>query len=445
MTHGAYLVTATVVAVGLLLVLILAVKMHAFLAMLISSMALALAAGMSGPQTLKSIQIGVGDALGFVAVVVALGAMLGRFTEYSGGGRVLADWLLDKFGLNRANWAGLATGFLVGLPVFFEVGFVILAPLTWNLAKESKKPLLFFALPVAAALTLLHSLAPPHPAPSVAAQMLGADMGRTILFGVALSIPLMVVSGIWYGKWISSRISPALPAMAGVPAGSDPVASRAPSVGLVVSLLSLPVILIFAATLADLLNLPGKAAVDFIGHPFSALLITVLAAGYFLGTRRGLSSTDVTRLATDSLKPVATLLLIIGGGGAFKQVIVDCGVAPYAGQLLASTGISPLLIAFLLAVGLRAAAGSATVAIVTTAGVLAPLMKQFVSYRPEMLVLAVCCGGTALSHVNDAGFWIVKEYLGMTVSETLQSWTVMKLISGVLGIAVLLAVQFLWF
>jgi gluconate transporter len=445
LTHGAYLFTATVVAVGLLLVLILAVKMHAFLAMLISSMGLGLAAGMPGAQVLKSIQTGVGDALSFVAVVVALGAMLGRFTEYSGGGRVLADWLLEKFGLKRASWAGLATGFLVGLPVFFEVGFVILAPLTWNLAKESKKSLLFFALPMAAALTLLHSLAPPHPAPSVAAQMLGADMGRTILFGVALSIPLMIVSGIWYGTWISRRISPALPALADEPAGIEPVASRPPSVGLVVSLLALPVILIFAATVADLLKLPGKAAFDFIGHPFSALLITVLAAGYFLGTRRGLTPTDVTRLATDSLKPLATLLLIIGGGGAFKQVIVDCGVAPYAGQLLASTGISPLLIAFLLAVALRGAAGSATVAIVTTAGILAPLMKQFSSYRPEMLVLAVCCGGTALSHVNDAGFWIVKEYLGMTVSETLQSWTVMKLISGVVGISLLLAVQSLWF
>jgi gluconate transporter len=403
LSHGAYLVTATVVAVGLLLLLILAAKMHAFLALLISSMALGLAAGMPGAQVLKSIQTGVGDALSFVAVVVALGAMLGRFTEYSGGGGVLADWLLDKFGLKRASWAGLAAGFLVGLPVFFEVGFVILAPLTWNLAKESKRSLLFFALPMAAALTVLHSLAPPHPAPSVAAQMLGADMGRTILFGVALSIPLMIVSGIWYGTRISSRISPALPTLATQPANNEPAALPPPSVGLVVSLLAMPVILILAATLADLFKLPGKAAYDFIGHPFSALLITVLAAGYFFGIRRGLSPGEVTRLATDSLKPLATLLLIIGGGGAFKQVIVDCGVAPYTGQLFASTGISPLLVAFLLAVALRAAAGSATVAIVTTAGILAPLMKQFAGYRPELVVLAVCCGGTTLSHVNDSG------------------------------------------
>ena len=444
MSHGLYLVTVTVAAVALLLVLILGVKMHAFLALLISSMALGLAAGEAPLPVLKSMQAGVGDSLSFVAVVVGLGAMIGRFVEYSGGGRVLADWLLARFGQKRGDWAGLATGFLVGLPVFFEVGFVILAPLTWSLAKESRRSILFFGLPMAAALTVLHSLAPPHPAPSVAAQMLGADMGQTILFGVALSIPLMVVSGIWYGNWISGRIAPALPALATESSAGEPAPSRTPSVGLIVVLLALPVLLIFAATLADILKLPGKAAFDFIGHPFSALLITVLTSGYFLGIRQGLSPAGVTRLATDSLKPLATLLLIIGGGGAFKQVIVDSGVAPYTGHLLAATRISPLLIAFSISVALRAATGSATVAIVTAAGVLAPMMKQFSGYHPEMMVLAVCCGGTALSHVNDAGFWIVKEYLGMTVTETLRSWTVMKLVSGAVGIVLLLVVQALW-
>ena len=426
----------------MLLALILAVRMHAFLALFITSMALGLAAGMEPLKLIKSMQSGVGDAMSFIAIVIGFGAMIGRFVEHSGGGRVLADWLLDKFGRDRGQWAVLTAAFLVGLPVFFEVGFIILAPLVWNLARESKRSLLVFGMPLAAAMTILHSLVPPHPAPSVAAQLLGADIGRTILYGIMLSIPLMVLGGIVYGGWIAKRIFPPLPALADLPVAGDTHGSP-PGVLTVIVLLILPVLLIFAATIAGMLKSPGKAAYEFVGHPFTALLIATLSAMLFLGTRRGLNREQVTKLATDSLGPVATLLLIIAGGGAFKQVIVDCGVAPYAGGLLASSHISPLLVCFITAAGMRAAQGSATVAIVTAAGILAPLMKQFSGYSPEILVLAVCCGGSSLGHVNDAGFWLVKEYLGMTVGETLRTWTVMKIIIGVTGICVLLFVQ-LW-
>lgn len=440
--NGTYLILITLAAIGVLLALILAVRLHPFLALFITSMALGLAAGMEPLKLIKSMQSGVGDALSFIAIVIGFGAMIGRFVEHSGGGRVLADWLLGKFGRDRAQWAVLTAAFLVGLPVFFEVGFIILAPLVWNLARESKRSLLVFGMPLAAAMTILHSLVPPHPAPSVAAQLLGADIGRTILYGVMLSIPLMIIGGIVYGGWIAKRISPPLPAIADQPVAGDAHGSP-PGVLTVIVLLILPVLLIFAATIAGMLKSPGKAAYEFIGHPFTALLIATMSAMFFLGTRRGLNREQVTRLATDSLGPVATLLLIIAGGGAFKQVIVDCGVAPYAGGLLASSHISPLLVCFLTAAGMRAAQGSATVAIVTAAGILAPLMKQFSGYSPEILVLAVCCGGSSLGHVNDAGFWLVKEYLGMTVGETLRTWTVMKIIAGVTGICVLLFVQ-LW-
>jgi gluconate transporter len=440
--NGNYLIIITLASIGVLLALILVVRLHAFLALFITSMALGLAAGMEPLKLIKSMQAGVGDALSFIAVVIALGAMIGRFVEYSGGGRVLADWLLAKFGRDHAQWAVLTAAFLVGLPVFFEVGFIIVAPLVWNLARESKRSLLVFGMPLAAAMTILHSLVPPHPAPSVAAQLMGADIGRTIIYGIALSIPLMIIGGIVYGGWIAKRISPRLPAIADLPIATDTNQSP-PGVFTVILLLILPVLLIFSATLADMLKAPGKAAYDFFGHPFTALLIAVLAAMFFLGTRRGLNREQVTKLATDSLAPVATLLLIIAGGGAFKQVIVDCGVAPYAGKLLAATQISPLLVCFITAAGLRAAQGSATVAIVTAAGILAPLMKQFSGYSAEILVLAVCCGGSSLGHVNDAGFWLVKEYLGMTVGETLRTWTVMKIIIGTVGISVLLLVQ-LW-
>jgi gluconate transporter len=438
LAHGPYLVLITIIAIGLLLGLILYVRMHAFLALMVSSMALGLAAGMTPVKLMHSLQAGVGDSLSFIAVVVGLGAMIGRFLEYCGGGRELADWLLRRLGPARAHWASLCAGFLVGLPVFFEVGFIILAPLTWSFGRESKRSLLFFALPMAAALTIVHSLVPPHPAPSVAAQLLGADIGRTILYGIALSIPTMIISGIWYGVWISKRISPSIPSFAAKVTTEDAGLRKPPSVGLVILILLLPILLIFAATIADMQKWPGRGFFEFIGHPFTALLLTVLACGYFFGMRRGLSGEQVTKLATESLSPIAALLLIIAGGGALKQVIVDSGVAPYAGHALAATSLSPLLIAFIIATALRAALGSATVAIVTASGILAPMLKQFGGVSPELLVMAVCCGGTSISHVNDAGFWIVKEYLGMTVTETLRSWTVMKIISAVLGMAIVL-------
>jgi gluconate transporter len=444
--NGPYLIALTVAAIGLLLVLILAVKLHAFLGLMLASMALGLAAGMGPQKTLKSMQAGFGDALGFIAVVVALGAMIGRFLEYSGGGRALADWLLFKFGRERAVWAVTVTAFLVGLPIFFEVGFIILVPLVWNLARESKRSLLYYGLPTACALTVLHSMVPPHPAPAAAAQLLGADLGRTILYGVVVSIPMVLTGGMLYGGWISKRIFVPVPAIATRPpeattkdATTKQVAP--PSVGVVVLLLILPVLFIFAATISSLTHSPGEAILGFLGHPFSALLVTTLLTMVFFGFQRGLDRNQVTKMATDSLMPVGTLLVIMGGGGAFKQVIVDSGVGQYAGKLLAASAISPLLVAYIVSATMRAAQGSATVAIITAAGIIAPLVKSIPGYTPEMIVLALCAGGTCLSHVNDAGFWIVNEYYGMTVPQTLRSWTAMKVITSITGITIILAAQ----
>src|SRR5712692_3427381 len=245
---GPGLILLTLASIALLLFLILVVKLHAFLALMLSSMALGLAAGMPPVSVLKSMQSGFGEALGFIAVVVGLGAMIGRFIEHSGGGRALADWLLARFGRERAAWAMLAAAFLVGLPIFFEVGFIILAPLVWSLARESKRSLLYYGLPMTAALTITHALVPPHPAPSAAAQLLGADLGRTILYGVAVSIPMAIVGGIFYGGWIARRMFIPVPAMAGLP---EPERQQAaPAAGLVALVLVLPVLLIFAATIA---------------------------------------------------------------------------------------------------------------------------------------------------------------------------------------------------
>jgi len=439
---GPGLLVLTVTSIGLLLFLILVVKLHAFLALLLSAMALGLTAGMAPVAVLKSLQSGFGEALGFIAVVVGLGAMIGRFIEHSGGGRALADWLLDKFGRDRAAWALLVAAFLVGLPIFFEVGFIILAPVIWSLGRESKRSLLFYGMPVIAALSATHSLVPPHPAPAAAAQLLGADLGKIILYGIALSIPMAILGGLVYGPWIAKRIFVPVPAMAGT---EEPARTKsAPSVGLVALILVLPVLLILGASIAGAWNLPGKGAASFFGHPFTALIVATLAAMIAFGATRGLDRNQISRLTVDACAPIGTLLLIMGGGGAFKQVIVDSGAGLYAGKLLAASSVSPLVVAYLVAASMRVAQGSATVAIITAAGIIAPLVKQVPGYRPEMIVLAVCCGGTILSHVNDAGFWLVNEYFGMAVPQTLKSWTTMKVIMSLFGFALVLAAQAVW-
>lgn len=425
MPPGPQLLYLTLGAVALLLVLILWVRLHAFLALLLTSMALGLACGMAPAKLLKSIQNGFGEALGFIAVVVALGAMIGRFIEHSGGGRALAERLLAAFGEKQAVWAVLCASFLIGLPLFFEVGFVILAPLAISLARTTGRSLLYYGLPIACALTVTHAMVPPHPAPAAAAQLFNADLGKVILYGIAFSIP-MTLAGVVYAGWISKRLFVGIPENAPAPVTVD----TPPSPWLVGLLLVLPVILIFGGTLYP--------AMGFFGHPFTALTVTTLAAMYVFGVRRGLTRDQMGKLANDCLGPMGALLAIMGGGGAFKQVIVDSGVGPYAGRLLVEANISPIVLAYFVACAMRIAQGSATVAIITAAGIVAPLVKDIPGYTPEVLVLAICAGGTVLSHVNDAGFWIVNQMYGMTVPQSLRSWTVMKVITSAVGILLIL-------
>jgi gluconate transporter len=437
--HGTYLILITVASIALLLLLILAVKLHAFLTLIICSMALGLAAGMPPEKVLKSIQTGFGDSLGFIAVVVGLGVMIGRYLESSGGGVALADWLLARFGKDRAAWAMLIAAFLVGLPIFFEVGFIILAPLVWNLARETKRSLLFYGIPMALALTITHSLVPPHPAPAAAAQLLGADLGKTILYGIALAIPIAIVSGILCGNWFGKRIFLPVPEMASTAPATREGGGAAPPVWAVVLLLILPVLLIFGATVANLAHLPFQGVAVFIGHPFTALTITALLSLYFFGIRRGVSREKAVKMAADALAPMGALLCIMGGGGAFKQVIVDSGVGAVAGRLLVTSSISPLIVVFVIAAAMRVAQGSATVAIITAAGIVAPIVKGIPGYSPEMIVLALCCGGSGASHVNDSGFWLVNQYFGMTVPQTFKTWTLPKILGSLVGIGIILA------
>jgi gluconate transporter len=388
---------------------------------------------------LKSIQNGFGEALGFIFVVLGLGAIIGAYVEHSGGGRVLADWLLERFGRDRAAWAILCAAYLVGLPIFFEVGFIILVPLVWNLARESKRSLLLYGMPLAGALTVTHALVPPHPAPAAAAQLLGANLGQAILYGIALSFPMAVIGGILYGGWISKRIYLQIPEMA-TRLDAPSSTQRPPNVALVVLILLLPVLVILAATVAG----PSNNPMIFLGHPFTALAVTALGAMFFLGAQRGLNRKQLSDLATASLAPIGSLALIMGAGGALKQVIVDTGAGAYAGKLLASSNISLLLVAYIIAGSMRLAQGSATVSIITAAGLVAPLVKAVSGYRPEFVYLAVCCGGTSVSHVNDAGFWLVNQYFGMTVPQTFKTWSAMKVIMSLVGLGMLLVMQAIW-
>jgi gluconate transporter len=441
MVEGPALLVLTLGAVVLLLLLILVLKLHAFFSLLLASMALGLGAGMAPARVLKSIQGGFGDALGFIAVVVALGAVIGRLLEHSGGGRALAQWLLDKTGQRHAVWAVFFAAFLVGLPIFFEVGFIILVPFVYSLARQSGKSLLYFGLPVAAALTVTHAMVPPHPAPSAAAQLLGADMGKAILYGVALSVPMALAGGMGYGLWIAGKLHVPVPETA--PAEPPRGGNNAPHPLAAAFLLALPVLLIFAASVAEFARAPGRAAWQFFGHPFTALMLAALAAMAVFGLRRGLDRAGLFRLAEEALKPLGSLLAIIGGGGAFKQIIVDSGAGAYAGRLLAGSFLSPLLVAYLVALALRVAQGSATVAIITAAGIVAPLVQGLPGYSPEIVLMALCAGGTALSHVNDAGFWLVNQCLGLSVPDTLRTWTAMKVVTSVAGILCVFAAHWL--
>ncbi len=412
-------------AIALVLALILVLRLHAFLALLIASFAMGLAAGLPVPQVLKSIQAGFADALGFISVVVGLGAMIGGYLEHSGGGVSLADWLIARFGRDKSAWALAVAAFLVGLPIFFEVGFIILAPLVFSLTREGKRSLIIYGMAMAAPLTVLHSMIPPHPAPAAAAQLLGVDLGQAILYGMLISIPMTLAGGMWYGGWMGRRMNLPVPANAMQPERS----ANPPSPWSIIFLLILPVLLIVGATLA-----PKNPFWALVGHPFSALLIALLAAMIMLGNMRGLNRDQIANIAMKSLVPVGSLLLIMGAGGAFKQIIVDTGAGAMAGKALAATPVSPLLAGFLIALGIRVAQGSATVAIITAAGIMALIVKVLPNYHPLAMYLAVCCGGSSVSHVNDAGFWLVQQYFGTTVPETLKSWTAMKVVSAIVGL-----------
>lgn len=442
---GSTLIMIAVASIFVLLFLVMRTKLHAFVALLLVSLLLGIAAGMPLGDVIQSIQNGMGGTLGFVAVVVGLGAMFGKMLEVSGGAERLAATLIAKFGEDKAPWALGVTGFIVAIPVFFDVGFIILVPIVYSLAKKTGKSLLHYGIPLLAGLAVTHSFIPPTPGPIAVAELVGAELGWVILFGVLAGIPSMILAGPVFGRYIGKRIHLTIPDYMDIK--EQEYDKELPSFGMIISLILIPLVLILFNTLSAVVLDEGnqiREILTFLGHPFVALTIATILTFFFLGTRRGYSRQEVQDIATKALEPAGIIILVTGAGGVFKQVLIDSGVGDVLGQMMGDSALPPIVLAFLIASAVRVAQGSATVSMVTAAGLIAPLLEITGTTGPALglIVISIAAGATVLSHVNDSGFWLVNRYFGMNVKDTLKSWTVMETIIGLTGFVVVLILSF---
>lgn len=422
-----FLVIAAAIALQIFLT---ARKLSPFLSLLVVAIPMGLLLGMSPAELLKTIDAGVGSTLGGLALVIVLGAILGKVLEESGAAEKIAITLVGRFGERHIQWALLLTGFLVGIPLYFNAGFIILVPLIFSLARRTGLPILYLAIPTVASLSTTHCFLPPHPGPVVLVNAFGADMGLTLLYGIAMAVPAVVIAGPLLGRRLQS-INPPLPDLF--------TASEAPRElpgGWSSFLVALsPVLLISISVLADALLPEGLArtALLFLGNPTVALLLATLVAFWWLGYRRGVGLEVQTRWLNAAIAGIAVILLIITAGGVFKQVLVDSGVGARIAALSTSWHMPPLVFAWLATAVLRVMIGSATVAVITAAGIVSPLIAS-TGASPELMVLAVGAGSVFGSHVNDSAFWMFKEFFGLSMSQTFRSWTVMESLISVIGL-----------
>lgn len=441
---GSTLILIAVAGIFLLLFLVMRTKLHAFVSLLLVSLLVGIAAGMPLGDVIASIQNGMGGTLGFVAVVVGLGAMFGKMLEVSGGAERLAQTLVNKFGEDKAQWALVITGFIVAVPVFFDVGFIILVPIVYGLAKKTGRSLLYYGIPLLAGLAVTHSFIPPTPGPIAVANLIGAELGWVILFGVIAGIPAAILAGPIFGKYIANKIHVTIPDY--MEFEEIDTSKELPSFKMIVSLISIPLVLILANTLSAVLLEEGNSIrtfLTFMGHPFVALTIATLLTFIFLGTRRGYTRDEVQEIATKALEPAGIIILVTGAGGVFKQVLIDSGVGDVLGEMMAGSPLPAIVLAFLIATVVRVAQGSATVSMVTAAGLITPLLEiqNITGAALGLIVIAIASGATVLSHVNDSGFWLVNRYFGLDVKDTLKSWTMMETIIGLTGFVVVFLIS----
>lgn len=441
MSHNLTLLVWTFITIVFLIVFIAKLKWNPFVTLLISALMLGLLTGMKPQDVVQSITQGLGGTLGTIAIVIALGTMLGKMMAESGGAEQIATTLIDKFGESRVHWAMLLVGFIVGIPVFFEVGVILLIPIVFTVARKTNKSLLQIGIPILAGLSTVHGLVPPHPAPMIAIDAYQADLGHTILYSLLIGIPTAIIAGPIFGKFIGKRIQVQPPAKL-----AEQFAQKSnrplPGFGITLFTILLPVILMLIGSVADIVDPQGVSSLSvfckFIGHEIIALLIAVVFSFFSFGYTRGFKKEDLSRFTSECLAPTATIILIIGGGGAFKQVLINSGVGSAIAELATQANINVILFAWFVAALIRVATGSATVAMTTAAGIVAPVLAMNPGVNVELVVLATGAGSIVLSHVNDAGFWMVKEFFNMSVPETLKSWTVMETILSVVGLALIL-------
>ena len=438
-----FLIFIVISAVAVLLFMVLKLKISAFISLLVTAIYVGIIAGMPLQNITKSIQDGMAGTLGFVATVVGLGAIFGQMLESSGGAESLAHYLLKKFKKERASWAMVFTGFIVAIPVFFDVGFIILVPIIYALARDSKRSLLYYGIPLLAGLAVTHSFIPPTPGPVAVADIINVQLGWVILLGTIIGLPTAIIAGPVWGKYISKRIYIEPPAEFDRPSEKSYNENDLPPFGLIALIIAVPLFLILVNTFTGLAVDKGVVAqsiytdiLEFIGHPFSALIIATLLATYFLCFRRGMGKQKILDLSTKALGPAGIIILITGAGGVLKQILVDSGIGTILAESMANSALPPILLGWILAAVIRVTQGSSTVAMITAAGIMAPILSEFGLNDPQraLVVLAIASGATLLSHVNDSGFWLVGKYFGMNEKQTLQTWTVMESIIAVCGL-----------
>jgi len=430
-----------VITLGILLLflLILVVRLNAFIAFILVGLAIGMGQGMELNAIVESIEKGIGNTLGFLVMILGLGAMLGKLVAESGAAQKITNGLIQLFGVKNTRMAVMLTGFIVGVTMFYSVGFVILVPLVFTVAAATGLSLISIALPMLAALSVTHGFLPPHPAPTALSVMFEADMGKTLIYGVIVAIPAILISGPIMTRFIPKVEAKPLKEFMTTKVFSE---EELPSFSNSILTALLPVILIAVSTLiVNFFPLDGLwlSIIKFIGNPVIALLLTVLVGTYTLGIARGLNMDGVMKIYGAAVSGITMVLLIIAGAGSLKQILIDSGVSEYIGNLLQITSMSPLVIGWLIATLIRFSVGSATVAGLTTAGIVLPLV-QSTGVSPELMVLSIGAGSLMLSHVNDSGFWLFKEYFNLNIKETLSTWTVMETsigISGLLGVLIL--------
>ena len=433
----AFAISLAVAAILAVIVLIARFRLNPFIALFITSITIALVAGMPADHVVASFENGAGHVLGHVGTVIALGTMLGKMLAESGGADRIALTISGFAGRERVDWAMMAIGLLIGLPVFFEVGFVLLIPLVFVLAQRTNMPLLRVALPMGAALSVTHALIPPHPAALLALSAYHANIGHTIMLGIVIGTPIAVIAGPVFGRFASARVP-----LTGVnPLAEQFVkhepAANMPSFFLTVFTILSPVVLMLIGSLADrITTVHGTAntVLHFVGNTDIALALATLLSFYVLGVAQGFSAATILRFTNECLGPTALIMLLIGAGGGFGRVLIDSGVSRAITDAALGAHMPLLVLAWVLAAIVRVACGSSTVAMATASGIVAPILEHSTGVSPELMVLVTGAGSVAFGPMNDAGFWQIKEYLGLTVPQTIKTWSVLETLIAVCGL-----------